>query len=320
MDKDVSIIVPVYNVKKYIERCVNSLINQTFTNIEIILVDDGSTDGSELICDKYAEKDSRIRVVHKTNGGLSDARNTGMNLALGRYILFVDSDDYIDKNAIQKLLTVANKYNAEIVEAKAIAKSEEGELDSFASINIEENKIYDGVEYALARIKNHCFYAAAPFKLYNLNFLKKHELKFKYGRLHEDELWNPQVILRAKKIVFIDYPFYYYDISRENSIMSSITIKNIESVFENCYELVDFYKTNLNDKRKRNIFLDYVIKQYVMICLRCTNKLDWYKKNRNIKFVLENAKSLKMKFVVLLWIVNVNMFVRVMSYYRRGKS
>ena len=105
----ISIIVPVYNVELYLEKCIESIINQTYTNIEIILVDDGATDSSGNICDLYSKKDSRIKVIHKRNGGLSDARNVGIEKAVGQYLMFVDSDDYIDKTMCEKLYNALKK-------------------------------------------------------------------------------------------------------------------------------------------------------------------------------------------------------------------
>ena len=102
MDKLISVIVPIYNVEKYLTKCIESIINQTYKNLEIILVDDGSPDKSPIICDEYAKKDNRIKVIHKKNGGLSDARNYGMSLATGEYISFIDSDDYIDEEMYEK--------------------------------------------------------------------------------------------------------------------------------------------------------------------------------------------------------------------------
>lgn len=105
----VSIIVPVYNVEKYLEKCIESIINQTYSNLEIVLSDDGSTDNSPSICDEYALKDSRIRVIHKSNGGLSDARNAALDIISGKYITFIDSDDYIEKEAIEILVNAMTK-------------------------------------------------------------------------------------------------------------------------------------------------------------------------------------------------------------------
>ena len=115
MNELISIIVPVYKVEPYLNKCVDSIINQTYKNIEIILVDDGSPDNCGKICDDYTKKDSRIKVIHKKNGGLSDARNYGIEASIGDYIMFVDSDDYISANMCEILLKTAKKYNADII-------------------------------------------------------------------------------------------------------------------------------------------------------------------------------------------------------------
>lgn len=114
-DKKVSIIVPVFNVKNYIKRCIESIINQTYSNIEIILVDDGSTDNSGNICDEYAKKDKRVKVIHKNNGGLSSSRNVGINISSGKYLCFIDSDDYIENDMIEYLYRGMKKYDVDIV-------------------------------------------------------------------------------------------------------------------------------------------------------------------------------------------------------------
>ncbi len=113
-DKLISIIIPVYNVERYLRECIDSIIAQTYKNLEIILVDDGSSDKSGEICDEYSKKDSRIKVIHKKNGGLSDARNVALDIAKGDYIGFIDSDDYIEKDMFQILYNLAEEYNAEI--------------------------------------------------------------------------------------------------------------------------------------------------------------------------------------------------------------
>lgn len=113
-DKLISIIIPVYNVERYLRECIDSIIAQTYKNLEIILVDDGSSDKSGEICDEYSKKDSRIKVIYKKNGGLSDARNVALDIAKGDYIGFIDSDDYIEKDMFQILYNLAEEYNAEI--------------------------------------------------------------------------------------------------------------------------------------------------------------------------------------------------------------
>lgn len=308
MKIDVSIIVPVYNVENYLHRCVDSILEQTYSNFEIILVDDGSKDDSGNICDYYKQKDCRVKVIHKENGGLSDARNCGMKIAKGDYILFVDSDDYLDKFSIEKLFEKAKKFNLDIVEGKAYTVKKSTTIDDFVTYGIDEKRIYSGTEYAISRIKNHCFYAAVWLKMYKKELIEKNKLKFKDKRLHEDELWNPQAILNADRIMYIDYPFYYYDTSRDSSIMNNISQKNIESVMKNCYELADFYKSKNMKISSRNIFLNYVVKQYMMISTKCSNEIEWYKSKRNLNFVFKNIRSLSMFCVAVIYSLNINVF------------
>ena len=118
MKREISIIVPIYNVEKQLSTCIESILNQTFMNFELILVDDGSPDKCGEICDEYEKKDKRIKVIHKKNGGLSDARNAGLNIATGKYIGFVDSDDIIHPQMYEKLYNCINKYNSDIIQCK----------------------------------------------------------------------------------------------------------------------------------------------------------------------------------------------------------
>ena len=140
-EKLISVIIPVYNVEKYLRRCIDSVINQTYKNLEIIIVDDGSTDNSSNICDEYTNKDSRVKVVHKENGGLSSARNVGIELAKGDLIAFVDSDDYIELEMYEKLKENMDKYDSDI----AICQYYNSFKYSIKrQIGVEEEKIYEG--------------------------------------------------------------------------------------------------------------------------------------------------------------------------------
>ena len=140
----VSIIVPVYNVNQFLDRCLNSICTQTFSDIEIILVDDGSTDGSSSKCDQYEEIDSRIKVIHKENGGLSSARNRGIESAKGKYLFFVDSDDYIVKDCIEYLITTLEKSNADMVIGNYM-RTKDSDLDIYSNENFYENT-YGNIE------------------------------------------------------------------------------------------------------------------------------------------------------------------------------
>lgn len=212
----ISVIVPIYDVEQYICRCVDSIIAQTYKHLEIILVEDGSTDNCPQICDEYAEKDSRIRVIHKKNGGLSDARNAGMDVAIGEYISFIDSDDYVSNDFIETLYNAAISENSDIVECSVVKFYEDEHFDEYkddlkiASFNTEES---------LSKL-----IAENPFKQHVWNKLYKADLvsgvPYAVGKLNEDEFWTYQIFGRAKRVTRVNKTMYYY-FQRQSSIMGN---------------------------------------------------------------------------------------------------
>lgn len=312
-DTLVSVIIPVYNVEKYLSRCLNSVQNQTYANIEIIVIDDGSKDNSSNICDMFSKKDSRFKIIHKENGGLSDARNKGLEYASGEYVLFVDSDDYIEPDAIKRLLEIAKSYGVDIVEGKATSFDDNYEYDNFVSKGIETNHIYDGLSYSLTRIRNHCFYAPVWLKFYKRSYLESINASFVLGRLHEDEIWNPKVMIQTKKVLYTDYSFYKYDISRDDSIMKKISVKNVESKMNNTYELIEFYKTRVIDNNDRKELINYALKQYMATSLDCKSNIKWYKEKRKPHYVYKNVKGIKFKLIALIYIFNLNLFIKLLE-------
>ena len=210
----VSIIVPIYKVEPYLRRCLDSIVNQTYTNLEIILVDDGSPDGCPQICDEYAAKDNRIVVIHKENGGLSDARNAGLDICKGEYISFVDSDDWVDEKYIEILLDLAIKENADIavgkhekttnnIASQTVLQSEYSSLNSIQAI---ENLFG----------KNSLTFTVSWGKIYKRNLWKS--LRFPKGKLYEDAYLSHILYDLSKKICFSNNVIYYY-FQRPNSIM-----------------------------------------------------------------------------------------------------
>ena len=179
-DRLVSIIVPVYNVEKYLSKCIEILINQTYTNIEILLINDGSTDNSKKICEQFKEKDSRIKLINKENGGLSDARNKGLQEAIGKYIAFVDSDDYVEKNYIETLYSLITKFNSEIAIAdfrviKGAKKIKEDETKEYC---ITPEKAIEEMLYS------DFYYISACSKLYKKELFEN--VEFPKGKMFED--------------------------------------------------------------------------------------------------------------------------------------
>ena len=214
MNPLISVIVPIYNVEKYLARCVDSIVNQTYKNLEIILVDDGSPDRCPQMCDDYAEKDSRIKVVHKNNGGLSDARNAGMAVATGEYISFIDSDDYVSDDFFECLLNVMNKENSDIAECSVVKFYEDNRFDEFSDdLSV---KTYDTQDAMSALIAENPFHQHVWNKLYKTELVK--DIPYAVGKLNEDEFWTYRVFGRANKVARLNKTMYYY-FQRSSSIM-----------------------------------------------------------------------------------------------------
>ena len=216
-DPLVSVIVPIYNVEKYLGRCVDSILAQSYEKMEIILVDDGSEDGSSQICDYYEEMDERIHVVHKENGGLSDARNAGIDICNGEYLLFIDSDDYIHSGMVGGMLEAAIKEDADIVECGALYEDEDSPKRSGKRKGTGLRKSFDH-EQAVTNILDYRSRIMAWGKLYRADLFKS--IRFPYGKLHEDEFIVPFVVDLCSRYVYMDKQYYIY-VQRKGSITNS---------------------------------------------------------------------------------------------------
>ena len=246
----ISVVVPVYNVEKYLKYSIESIINQTYKNLEIILVDDGSTDSSSIICDEYSKKDSRIKVIHKENGGLADARNVGISNANGMYIGFLDSDDYIHPTFFEKLYNLLKNNNADISECEFIRISIDDVDNSIRIVGEKNSKLQIQIQSTGSDEALGLLYGPrlAPYikKVVVWNKLYRRELfcnlKFPVGRLHEDEFTTFKVLSRADKIVSTNEILHGY-IQTKNSIMrKEIKQKRIDDNLEAYIESSDFFK------------------------------------------------------------------------------
>lgn len=213
----ISIIVPIYKVEPYLKRCLDSIVNQTYTNLEIILVDDGSPDNCPAICDEYAAKDKRIVVIHKENGGLSDARNAGLDICKGEYISFVDSDDWVDLSYIEVLISLQKKYTADITIAEhdLIAPKTFYKKETFQyKEEIFNNK--EGLKQLFS--SNNPTYTVAWGKLYKKDLLK--DFLFPLNKYHEDEFTTYKLFYHSKVICYTNKKLYNYFL-REGNITST---------------------------------------------------------------------------------------------------
>lgn len=258
----VSIVIPVYNVEEELTRCMDSVLNQSYKHCEIILVDDGSKDQSGSICDTYAQKMKNVQCIHTENKGQSAARNLGIKMANGKYLLFVDSDDYIDCNTVNKMVEVADVNECDIVVGDYYEITKDSLL-KISNCHIQSNLVYDGKDYLIENFTRGGFLCSPVMGLYRLEFLKQNELYFKEGIYHEDELWAPQLYLAANRVTHIDFPFYYYCF-RENSTTNqkdeTKILKRSNDIIQVCNILYDKYKCL--DRHSRNVLNDYLCTVY----------------------------------------------------------
>ena len=302
---EVSIIVPVYQVENYIRQCIDSILVQTFTDFELILVDDGSKDKSGQICDEYAVLDQRVKVIHKENGGLSDARNCGMDQAVGNYFMFVDSDDYIAPTMLEYLYKALMNKEADIAVCNFLHFFEEDRKRDF-STNIQ-SEVLSGAEIFYSR-KNERVYGiwtVAWNKLYKRETLGN--VRFRFGKYHEDEFWANDIYQMDIKVVTIPECLYYYR-QRDNSIMGRKNIKRDFDILEALQERIAVYfmdERNADQAYKVMIFsLEYLVESKKLI----TNKdeenqfLQAEKKTKDMIKRLKKMKLSKIKSVSLVFI------------------
>ncbi len=240
----ISVIVPVYNVEKYLERCVDSIVAQTFREIEILLVDDGSTDGSGALCDRYLERDSRIRVLHKTNGGLSDARNAGIDMAKGTYCAFVDSDDFITENMLQVLYEQMIAAGADLSVCGEYDCYEAGCSPRMADIVADT---CTGVKALGLLLEGKNITGSVCTKLIPAEVCRRHY--FVTEKTYEDAFYMPELFIGAKKVAYTTQPLYYYW-HRAGSITTrpfSASAMDVIEAYEYTLEMVEKHCPQLRD-------------------------------------------------------------------------
>lgn len=319
----ISIIVPIYNVEKYLKTCLNSIVNQTYRNLEIILVDDGSPDQCGEICDEYAEKDDRIKVIHKENGGLSDARNAGINIASGKYIAFIDSDDYIADNFIQYLYDLCEGKNADMAECQYIEFKEESKNEN--DLTKKEDYIVD-VEQILEML-----YSEEDVERISTtvvwNKLYKRELfdtiRFPKGKIHEDEFITYKLYWKMNsKIAITNQKLYYYR-NRVDSITGNEFNKKRLDYIEALQERLEFFK-----EKDKKILYEKTLEKYAYILIKYyfitkkqipnsqkEQKEIWQKFKRNYKEFTKIEKTQREKIKYLMF----RYFPRLLELLRKMK-
>lgn len=253
----ISVVVPVYNVESYLKQCLESICRQSYTNLEILLVDDGSTDKSALLCDEFAKKDERIRVFHQENQGLSEARNTGMKYAGGSFLYFVDSDDWLEPDALARLVKTQKKQGADIVCGGYCISDGVTRRDCVC-----QSKEYTGEEglFELCRdreIKNYAW-----GKLYRRELFAG--IEYPRGKLFEDIYTTYQVFMRSEKIVTDDYCGYDYRVRQEGISKQ----RDIRTAIARCEAQIERYrKLERRDASIRNILQKQILSAYMALVM-----------------------------------------------------
>lgn len=319
----ISIIVPIYKVEEYLDECVQSLLKQTYQNLEIILVDDGSPDNCPQMCDNYAKKDKRVKVIHKANGGLSSARNTGLDVATGEYIGFVDSDDFIAENMYELLLKgFIQQENIGIV-SSMVYRYENGKLNDFMpNWNIRVNRIIPHDRFAelvvLTKTNFTCW-----SKLYRADLFKY--VRFKVGRNNEDSyfMFDLSKVLEKESYNMLEIPYrlYYYRI-RENSICTSTKTPLDIDVLINFSEMAAYYRQK--NKCLWLKFLNYYNGRLIAFVRTILINTNWYEeyydkyhqelcKIGTIDYLFYNMWSLRtcLRFLLLKYTPSVYRYILI---------
>lgn len=300
-----SIIIPVYNVEKYLNECVESVLNQTYKNMEIILVDDGSTDSSPKICDNYLEQDNRIKVIHKKNGGASSARNVGIKNMTGDYVLFMDSDDFWDNNRVlENLSTIISNENADVIcygykefyektkESKHVIRIPEVSFDGLSSEDRLEILLSNGI-----------FTSSACCKTIKTKLIFDNDIYFVERITSEDIDWCARILLNAKTYSLYNDYFYVYR-QRDGSITHSIKYENLEMLSNNIIKCINFAE-KVEEGRFKDLYLNYVAYQYItflhasFLCEKNDKIKYLVDKMKNYRYLLKYHLNRKVKLVYL---------------------
>lgn len=311
----VSIIVPVYGVEKYLEKCVESLTSQTFQDIEIILVDDGSKDRCPQICDELACKDNRIVVLHKPNGGLSDARNAGVKIATSDYIIFVDSDDFVENTMCEVLYSEMIKSGADLVSSLAYELKDGkivNQIESFDSQVLSNKEAL----YQLLAGKGITMYAVG--KLYKKSLFK--DILYPVGKLYEDAYTTPYVIEKANKVVMTSHYLYYYVRRNDSITLAKYSIRDLDCIEAHRKNREYFKKqdTSLNHPLDFRYFWSLMYIYDKMLINNATNNEEakdlWKEIKKNKRYIFKNQYiSNKRKIALAIMLVNRKLYLKILK-------
>ena len=323
--KKLSVIIPIYKVEKYLNECINSVICQTYKNLEIILVDDGSPDSCPQMCDDWARKDSRIKVIHKPNGGLSSARNAGINVATGDYIMFIDADDFlIDENCIEKIAQIISKDNKQcyLSPFKYFIKNQLSISDKYV---VDRDLFRNPLETIYASlVYNNNLSISAWAKVIEREFLTRNNIYYQEKILSEDIPWTINIFRCNPSLGFIPFSYYAYRQNVENSITQKKCEVLLDAQLKIIYQLLDDNEA-MNNKYKD---LEFAYLAFIWCVafsmipdIKKEEQKKYYKKFKDLQFLLKYNKSNKVKAIRLMYFILGAKFTANLLYkYRRKRD
>ena len=291
----ISIVVPIYKVEKFLPICIESIINQSYRNLELILVDDGSPDSCPSICEKYKQMDSRIKVIHKKNGGLSDARNSGLKIAEGKWITFIDSDDYIGTDFLKELYKVGmlNGADISICDYCTVLDNNGQEKRSLEELEFSNIECLESMYHP----KIHGMEFVAWGKLYKTTLFKKNSIEYPVGKIHEDIFTTYKLIYAASKIVFSTYIGYFYRIRKDSIMTSRFNLKRL-AILDAREEACDFFLEK-NEIYVFNLALNAYLREFIILYSQltgCKTDFNLYKEKNKLtqRYNAATKKYIKM--------------------------
>lgn len=305
--KLISVIIPVYNVEEYISKCVDSVLAQTYKNIEVILVDDGSLDNCPQICDYYVKKDSRIKVVHKKNAGLSSARNIGIEVSKGELISFIDSDDYISDDMLEKLYLALFSNGADLAMCNVVRVDSEGNV--IGSNHVLEDTVMGKTQAFDSLMTGIADYVIACNKLYKREIFDT--LRYPEGRIHEDEFVIHRVFDQCEKIAVISDIGYYYLKHSGTITASAFSVKRVDAV----YAMLDRYYY-LKDKVPANA--QHALKSAYGNAVNIIKKLPLTNENKQIIFKMVKDVIVALKLNIRIFKLGWMFLFKLLKYLRKG--
>ena len=312
-----SVIIPVYNVEKYLKRCLDSIINQGFTDYELLLIDDGSSDNSGLICDKYSLKYPFINVIHQKNGGISKARNRGIESAKGNYLIFIDSDDYIAQKSLEQIANELKTSHLPDLLITQIHKFNDNCITSYSDLNLFKNSSSTAnKEEVINKLFNYSETIWPAWRyIVKRTFVEKHHMRFPESYLHEDMDWTTKIFLLAETVKITNLSCYFHRLNNKTSITNNRNLQNSLDIITLIALNIQFISENSYHSKSKNAIIKRLTKSF-FTAIKDYEQLKKIDKEKIKKLIYQNKKNFKknMHNRYLIFFLSTNLFGFDFSY------